>query len=214
MTTVLLIRHGNTDTAGRRLTGWTRGVHLNAEGRRQADALVARLDGVPLAAVYASPLERCRETAAPLAKARDLAIRARRPLLEVDYGDWNGRSIASLRRTKLWRVVQHAPSAVRFPGGETLLEVQERAVDEIDRIATEHPKDAVAVVSHADVIRLALAHYGGMHLDQLQRLVVDPASVSVVVLGARLPRLVKVNDTGDLRGVVPRRTGSRAQVRG
>jgi len=212
MTTVLLIRHGHTDTAGKKLTGWLRDVHLNEHGRRQAERLVERLDGVPLAAIYSSPLERCRETAAPLARARRMSVRVRRPLLEVDYGDWSGRSIGSLRRTKLWRVVQQTPSAVRFPGGETLLGVQDRAVAEIDRIATEHPKDVVAIVTHADVIRLALAHYAGMHLDQLQRLVVDPASVSIVVTGGGMPRLVKVNDTGDLDGLVPRRP--RPQVRG
>ncbi len=214
MPTVLLIRHGHTDTAGKRLTGWARGIHLNTHGRAQAEGLVGRLEGIPVEAIYSSPLERCRETAAPLARARGLAVRVRRSLLEVDYGEWTGRSLSQLRRTKLWRVVQQAPSAVRFPDGETLLGVQDRAVAEIDRIAQEHPKSTVAVVTHADVIRLALAHYAGMHLDQLQRLVVDPASVSIVAVGGGLPRLVKVNDTGDLGSLVPSRSRTRPQVRG
>ena len=214
MTTVLLIRHGHTDTAGRHLTGLSRGVHLNDAGREQADALVKRLEGVPLAAIYSSPLERCRETAAPLARARGLSVRVRRPLLEVDYGEWTGRSIASLRRTKLWRVVQQTPSAMRFPGGETMVGVQARVVEELHALVEAHGTDAIAVVTHADVVRLALMHYAAIHLDELQRLVVDPASVSVLAIGAGTPRLLKVNDTGDLGGLATRRTRPRPSVRG
>jgi probable phosphomutase (TIGR03848 family) len=214
VTTVLLIRHGHTDTAGKRLTGWERGIHLNEHGHRQAEGLVARLEGVPIAAIYSSPLERCRETAAPLSAARRLPVTVRRPLLEVDYGGWTGRTIASLRRTKLWRVVQQTPSAVTFPDGESLLGVQARAVAEIDALAAAHGTETIAVVTHADVVRLALANYAGMHLDAFQRLVVEPASVSVVVVGSGSPRLVKVNDTGDLGAFVPRRTRPRPQVRG
>lgn len=205
MTVLVLIRHAHTDTAGTRLTGWERGVRLNDLGRRQAGALVERLDGVPVRAIYSSPLERCRETAAPLAKARGLSVSVRRSLLEVDYGDWTGRPIAGLRRTRLWRVVQQTPSRTRFPGGESLLEVQTRAVAEVERIALDHPRDLVAIVTHADVVRLLLLHYAGMHLDDLQRLVVDPASASVVALGDGAPRIVKVNDTGGLESLRPRR---------
>jgi probable phosphoglycerate mutase len=214
MTTLLLVRHGHTDTAGKRLTGWQRGIHLNERGRRQAETLVGRLEGVRIGALYSSPLERCRETAAPLARARSMPVRVRRGLLEVDYGEWSGRSLSQLRRTKLWRTVQHAPSSMTFPGGESLLGVQARAVAELGRIAAEHPRDVVAVFTHADVVRLALTHYAGMHLDELQRLVVDPASISVVALGAGVPRLVKVNDTGDLGVLAPRRGRASAKVRG
>jgi probable phosphoglycerate mutase len=213
MTTLLLIRHGHTDTAGKRLTGWTRGVHLNDRGRREADELVERLAGVPIRAIYSSPLERCRETAAPLAAAFGLRVSARRPLLEVDYGDWTGRQLTGLRRTKLWRVVVQAPSRVRFPGGEALLEVQARAVAEIERIAQAHPRDTVAVVTHADVVRLVLAHYAGIHADGLHRLVVDPASVSVLAIADGVARLVKMNDTGDLSDLRPRRA-RRTKLRG
>jgi probable phosphomutase (TIGR03848 family) len=213
MTVLLLIRHGHTDTAGKRLTGWNRGIHLNERGRAEADALVERLDGVPVTAMYSSPLERCRETAAPISKARSIAVRARRALIEVDYGEWTGRSLSQLRRTALWKVVQQTPSAMVFPGGESLLGVQSRAVAELDAIAAEHPKATVAVFTHADVVRLALAHYAGMHLDQFQRLVVDPASVSVVVTGGGMPRLVKVNDTGAVAASAARGR-PRAKLRG
>lgn len=216
MTVLLLIRHGHTDAAGKLLTGWARGVHLDARGREDALRLVERLEGVPIAAIYSSPLERCRETAAPLAKARALPVHVRRKLIEVDYGLWTGRSIAQAKRTRLWRTIQHAPSAVRFPGGESLLEVQSRAVAEIGAIAAAHPRSTVAVLSHADVIRLVVAHLVGMHADHLQRLIVDPGSVSAVALGDGIPRLLKLNDTGDLATLRPRRQPKRPgpKVRG
>ena len=201
MTMLLLVRHGHTDAAGKRLTGWAPGVHLNDRGRAEAERLVERLDGVRVDAIYSSPLERCRETARPLATARRLSIRIRRRLIETGYGEWTGRSIAQVRRTKLWRTVERVPSAMRFPGGEGLLEVQARAVDEVNRIAREHPKGTVVAVSHADPIRLVVAHVAGAHVDHLHRLVVDPGSVTVVAVGDGVPRLVKVNDTGDLAGL-------------
>jgi probable phosphoglycerate mutase len=210
MTVLLLVRHADTDAAGRRLTGWTRGVHLNARGREEAAGLAKRLDGVPIRAIYSSPLERCRETAAPLARGLGVSISIRRALLEVDYGEWTGRTIAGLRRTRLWRVVQQAPSRVRFPGGESLLEVQARAVAEVERIALAHPKDAVAIVTHADPVRLLLMHYAGMHLDELQRLAVETASVSVLAIADGSARLLKMNDTGDLGSI----RASRGKLRG
>ncbi len=216
MTLLLLVRHGHTDVAGRRLTGWLPGVHLSDRGREQAERLAERLDGVPIAAVYSSPLERCLETARPLAEARGLAVRGRDDLGEIRFGAWTDRTLAQLRRTKLWRAVQTAPSTVRFPDGESYLEVQDRALREVERIALAHPRDTVAVVSHADVIRLLLAHFAGIHPDLFQRLVVDPASVSVVALGDG-PRVIhKVNDTGDLSALKPRRRrrAGRAKVGG
>ena len=216
MTVLLLVRHGQTPTAGKTLTGWQRGVHLTDRGREQADALVARLEGVPVAAIYSSPLERCRETAAPLAAARGLPVRVRRGLIETGYGDWTGRSIAQLRRTRLWRTLQRSPSAIRFPAGESLRDVQTRAVDETLAIAADHPNDVVVIVTHADVVRLALAHFAGMHVDLFERLTVEPGSVSAVAVHDGLARIVKVNDTGDLLGLrPPRRARSRSRkVRG
>jgi probable phosphomutase (TIGR03848 family) len=214
MTVLLLVRHGDTDAAGKRLTGWSRGVHLNERGRGEAARLVERLHGVPIEAIYTSPLERCRETIAPLARARGIPVAARRGLLEVDYGEWTGRTISQLRRTRLWRVVQRSPSSVRFPDGESLLEVQARAVAELDAIAAAHPKATVAVVTHADVIRLLIAHLVGMHVDHLQRLVVDPGSVTVVAMTDGVARLMKVNDTGGLETLRPRPGRSARAVRG
>jgi probable phosphomutase (TIGR03848 family) len=205
MTTLVLIRHGHTDTAGKRLSGRTPGVHLSARGRDQAERMVERLEGVKIDAIVSSPLERCRETAAPLARARRLAVRIRRAWIEVGYGDWTGRSISQLRRTKLWRTVMHAPSNVRFPGGESLLEVQARAVQAALDVAGEHPRGTVAVVSHADVIRLLVAHVAGTHPDHLQRWSVDTGSISAVSLSDGVPRLLAVNDTGDLAFLRSRR---------
>lgn len=223
MTTILLVRHGHTDVAGKRLTGWTPGVRLNDVGRAEADRLVERLDGVPVDAIYSSPLERCKETAAPLARARRLSVRVRRGLLETGYGEWTGRTIAQVRRTKEWRTVELAPSAMRFPGGESLLEVQARAVAEVHRIARAHPRATVAVVTHADPIRLVVLQMAGSNVDHLQRIVVDTGSVTALLLDDGLPRLLKVNDTGDLSSLRPRprrrrsentRRGGSTKVRG
>jgi probable phosphoglycerate mutase len=198
MTTLLLVRHGHTDAAGKRLTGRAPGVHLNELGRRQAERLVERLDGVRIDAIVSSPLERCRETAAPLAKARGRAVDVGRAWIEVGYGEWTGRSISQLRRTKLWRRVMLAPSNVRFPGGESLLEVQGRAVDASLDIAARHARGTIVVVSHADVIRLLVAHLAGMHADHLQRLSIDTASITAVSISDGFPRLLTLNDTDDL----------------
>ncbi len=203
MTLLLLVRHGHTPTAGKVLTGWERGVHLTERGREQAEALVERLAPLPVDAIYASPLERCRETAAPLARARGLPVVPVRELIEVGYGDWTGRSIRQLARTKLWRSVQHTPSAVRFPGGESLHEVQARSVDAVRRIASDHPNGTVVVITHADVVRLVLADLAGVHLDLYQRWAVEPASISAVALHDGHPRLLKVNDTGSLASLAP-----------
>lgn len=205
MATLLLVRHGHTDAAGKRLTGRAAGVHLTEGGQRQAEGLVARLDGIRVDAIVSSPLERCRETAAPLAKARGRRVIVRRGWIEVGYGEWTGRSISQLRRTALWRRVMSTPSNVRFPGGESLLEVQARAVDAAFELAAEHPRGMVVVVSHADVIRLLVAQLAGMHADHLQRLSIDPGSITAVSLASGVPRLLTVNDTGDLAVLRSRR---------
>lgn len=210
---LLFVRHGLTDATGRRLVGWTPGVHLSERGREQADALAVRLAPVRPAAIYTSPLERCRETVEPLARATGRAIRIVEELGEVRYGDWTGRSFAQLTRTKLWREVQRAPSSVRFPGGETLAETQVRAVAAADGISSARSRSAVVVCTHADVIRLLLAHYAGIHLDLFQRLVVEPASVSVVWTGRGSPRILRMNDTGSLQDLVPRPSRQRHSPR-
>lgn len=213
MPLLLLIRHARTDAADRHLTGWTPGVHLTEEGLEQARGLARRLAPVPLAAIYSSPLERCVETAEALAAARGMEVLVREDLGEVRYGAWTGRPLARVTRTRLWRALRQAPSSVRFPGGESLMEVQERAVSQVARILSEHPRGVVAVVTHSDVIRLLLAHFGGVHLDMFERLVVEPASISAVAAGDGAPRILRVNDTGTVEDLVPR-AARRRKVRG
>ena len=199
MTTLLLVRHGQTATAGKRLTGRTAGVHLTPAGREQADGLVGRLDGTRIDAIVSSPLERCRETAAPLARARGLRVEVDRDLAELDVGAWVGRTLTSLSRTKLWPRVQFAPSLVRFPDGESFAEAQHRTVRALTRIADERPRATVAVFSHADIIKLALAYFAGAPLDVFQRFSVDTASVSTVRIAGGLPMITGTNVSGSVR---------------
>jgi probable phosphomutase (TIGR03848 family) len=211
---VLLIRHAVTDQTGKKLYGRTEGISISERGREQAEGLVERLEGVPIAALYLSPMERCVQTAAPLVRARGLEPETLPGLNEIDYGEWAGRSFATLSRSNAWKRVRHAPASVRFPGGETLWEAQRRAVEAIEEVAARHRRKIAAVVTHGDVVRLALAHYAGIHIDLFQRLEVATASVSAIALGDSGPRILKVNDTGDLRDVVPprpARTGSRGR---
>ncbi|MGL5858561.1 MAG: MSMEG_4193 family putative phosphomutase [Angustibacter sp.] len=217
MPTLLLVRHGRTAAnATGVLAGWTPGVSLDDEGRGQADELAERLAPVPLAAVVTSPLDRCQQTAAaiiaypgpdgtrPVAQVEDR-------LGECRYGDWTGQDLRTLAQDPLWKVVQQHPSAVVFPGpdGESLRAVQHRAVDAVRdldaRIAAEHGEHAVWVaVSHGDVIKAVLADALGMHLDEFQRIVVSPCSVSVVRYTATRPFVLRANDTGgDLTGLRP-----------
>ena len=202
MAYILLIRHGQNDWVNkRRLAGWTPGVHLNEEGRSQAEQLSERLSSLPLKAIYSSPLERCIETAAFLAHPHGLEVVELDDIGEVHYGDWQGKKIKKLTKKKRkWYAVQHFPSRFRFPGGESLTEVQKRAVAEIERLNLLHEKELVAVVSHADVIKLILAHYLGMHIDLFQRIVVSPASVSSLMLSESGPvRVLRINDDGPIR---------------
>jgi len=205
MTTLFLIRHGLTAVTGSRLYGRTGGIHLDERGRRQAAALVERLEGVRLTALYSSPLERCTETLQPLATARGLEIRTSDALIEMDAGDWTGRTLPSLRRTKLWDTVQRSPSRFQFPSGESFVEAEARLLHEVEQIVTRHPRGRVVVGTHGDLVGMLVSHYAGAHLDQFQRVTVEPASVSVVHLGGGIPRILLVNDTGSLRRFAPDR---------
>jgi probable phosphomutase (TIGR03848 family) len=207
---LLLIRHGVTDQTGKRLYGRSE-VHLSAAGREQALRVAERLRSVRLTALYSSPLVRCLETAAPIAEASGLKVSTVEDLQEIDYGTWTGKSFPALRRTKLWRRIHGtSPSSVRFPGGETLAEVQRRAVAALEGIAERHPRATVAVVSHGDVVLLALAHFAGTHVDQYQRLEAATASISAVRLTEGAPKILRVNDTGTLEDLnPPRRSRSR-----
>jgi probable phosphomutase (TIGR03848 family) len=202
MKRLLLLRHAVTEQTGARLTGWTAGVHLSERGREQATALAARLAPLTIDALYSSPLERCLETAHAVADARGLEVRTLDEVGEVHYGDWTGRELKELVKEDLWRVVQINPSGARFPGGESLLEMQVRSVAAIERLRAAHDGQTVAVASHADVIKAVVAHYLGMHLDQFQRLHVAPASLTAVAF-APVPHLLRLNETGDNADLTP-----------
>ncbi|MGH2830987.1 MAG: MSMEG_4193 family putative phosphomutase [Actinomycetota bacterium] len=202
---LFLVRHALTPATGVRLAGWRPNIHLSDAGLAEARRLAQRMERIPLDAVYSSPLERAVETAKPMATARKLRIRIREGLGEVRYGRWEGRALRSLAKTRHWRTVLAHPSEARFPGGEALRETQARAVAAVGDIVAEHPRGSVAVVTHADVIKMVLAHYAGIHLDLYARLAIAPASVSVVAAGNGVPRILKVNDTGSLDELAPAR---------
>jgi probable phosphomutase (TIGR03848 family) len=208
VTTVLLLRHGRTTAnTGGVLAGWTPGVQLDEKGQAQVRAVAERLATVPLAAVVSSPLERCQQTAAALLDGRDLAVQSDDRLGEARYGDWTGRTIKELAKEPLWKVVQQYPSAAVFPGpdGEGLAQTQARAVAAVRAWNATLGPDAVWLAcSHGDVIKAILADALGLHLDQFQRIVVDPASISVITYTDTRPFVVRVNDTGgDVSGLIP-----------
>ena len=208
MTTVILLRHGRTTAnAAGVLAGWTPGVQLDEAGAEQVRGVGERLAMVPLAAVVSSPLERCRQTADAVAAGRDLAVQDDERLGEARYGDWTGRTIKELSKDPLWKVVQQHPSAAVFPGpeGEGLAQTQVRAVAAVREWNAKLGPDAVWLAcSHGDVIKAILADALGLHLDQFQRIVADPASISVVTYTETRPFVVRVNDTGgDVSGLIP-----------
>lgn len=200
MPTLLLIRHGETDLVGRKLAGRLPQVHLNEKGRQQALAVAQALVQTPLKAIYSSPMERAVETAMPLAAARRMPVQIRPGLVELDYGAWQGRSFKQLHRIKLWKDVLENPANVRFPNGESFVEAQQRVVAELEEIAALHAEgDLVACFTHADVVRLAAAHYLQMPLNAFQRLSINPASLTMLARiknQARLPHINLVNYSG------------------
>ena len=193
MTTFLLVRHGVTAHTGHKLSGRMPDIHLTDEGCAQADAAADSLARFPIKAVYSSPIDRTMQTARPIAARHGLRVQVRRGLTELEFGRWTDKSFKTLRRTKLWPVIQRWPSGARFPEGESFLEVQQRAVREIENLREKHPRDVICCVSHADVIKLAVAHYLGMHLDMFQRIDVAPASVTAIAIGESGPRVITVN---------------------
>jgi probable phosphomutase (TIGR03848 family) len=198
MTTLYLIRHGLNDFVGHhKLAGWQPGVHLNEKGRAQAQALAEHLASLKLKAIYASPLERTMETAVPIAAAHKLEVIPREGLGEIHYGQWQGQSIKALKRRKLWPVIQNTPSLARFPDGESFPEAQARIVAEFEILRSKHKgaKDVIACVLHADPIKLAIAHYIGLHVDFFQRLAIQPASISILRIDGHHARLLTMNLT-------------------
>ncbi len=181
----LLIRHGENDYVKKgRLAGRLPGVHLNQTGLAQAQAVAERLAGAPIKAIYSSPLERTLETAAPLAEKLGLPVIPCPGLIEVDFGEWQDQKLKGLARGKLWRVVQGAPSVMRFPGGETFADAQRRICAQLETLAAQHdPKDLLACVTHSDAIKLAVAYFIGLPIDLFQRLHVSPGSITTLALG-------------------------------
>ena len=220
---MLLVRHGTTATTGKVLPGRAAGLHLSDSGREQAAAVAERLSAWSeaaarpgqtreaktseprkgIAAVYSSPLERTRETAAAIAKSVGLRVQVERGLLECDFGEWTGGSLKELSKLPEWATVQRYPSGFRFPGGESFVAMQARIVDTIGRLRERHPGETVVAVSHADPIKAAVADAVGTHLDLFQRIVISPCSVTAVVYGSGGPTVLAVNSTGSLKELVP-----------
>jgi probable phosphoglycerate mutase len=207
VTTVLLVRHGLTATTGQLLTGWTPGVGLDERGRAQAKALGERLAPVPLDAIVTSPLDRCRQTIEEIVAARAARDGQRgqagpvadERVGECKYGDWTGKPLKELEKDPLWPVVQAHPSAVTFPGaqGESMLDMQHRAVSAVREWNAKLGRDATYLVcSHGDVIKAIVADALGLHLDQCQRIVADPCSLTVIRYTPLRPFLLRLNDTG------------------
>lgn len=195
MPTILLVRHAeNTYLTEGRMAGRKKGVHLNENGRKQAAELAEKLSTWPIKAVYSSPLDRTIETAIPIADALGLEVLPSEGLIEIDVGEWQDKTLKSLRRRKLWRQVQESPSRFSFPGGESLSGAQQRIVAELETIRGIYkPRDMVICVSHSDPIKLAIAYYSGIALDLFQRIIISPASISGIRFGETSLHLLMVN---------------------
>lgn len=202
-TLVLLVRHGQTPTTGATLPGRAKGLHLAEKGTEQAAAVAARIGALgSVDAVYASPLERTRETAAPIGKAVGQRVTIDKGLLECEFGDWTGKKLRDLNKLPEWQTVQRYPSGFRFPNGESFVEMQQRIVGGLARLTAAHPGQRIVAVSHADPIKAAVAHALGTHLDLFQRIVVSPCSVSAILYTAHGPIVLAVNSTGDDLGTL------------
>ncbi len=194
---MLLVRHGQTATTGTILPGRAAGLHLAETGHAQAARAAERLAELKqIDAVYASPLERARETAAPIGKARGLKVQIDKGLLECDFGDWTGQELKTLMKLPEWSQVQRYPSGFRFPNGESFSEMQLRMVGALERLRAKHPGGVVVAVSHADTIKAAVAHALGTHLDLFQRIVISTCSITAIAYGDGGPTVLTVNSTG------------------
>jgi probable phosphomutase (TIGR03848 family) len=203
-TVVLFVRHGQTATTGKVLPGRAPGLHLADAGRSQAEAVAARLAALKrIDAVYASPLERARETAAPIAAACHVKVVVDKGLLECDFGEWTGGTLKDLARMPQWGTVQRYPSGFRFPGGESFREMATRISSTTARLCAAHPGHVLVAVSHADPIKAAVADALGTHLDLFQRIVISTCSVTAIAYSDNGPVVLTVNDTGDLAKLAP-----------
>ncbi len=204
-TVVLFVRHGQTPTTGKKLPGRAPGLHLADKGIAQAEAAGERIAALgSVKAIYASPMERTQETAAPIAKACKLRVRTHQGLIEADFGAWTGKNLSALRKLPEWETVQKYPSGFRFPKGESFPEMQTRMTGAIGELVAKHPGETIVAVSHADTIKAAVADAAGTPLDLFQRIVISPCSVSAVMYTASGPIVLAVNSTGtDLSTLVP-----------
>lgn len=197
-TVVLFVRHGTTPTTGKRLPGRARGLSLSEQGRQEAELAAKRIGRIKrVAAVYASPLERAWETAQPIARAHRLRPRVERGLLEVDVGRWVGQRLDRLRKLPEWRIVQRRPSAFRFPGGESFVALQARAIETVAALVERHRGETIVAVSHGDPIRVVVAHALGIHLDLFQRVHIAPASITAIAWHGAGVSVMTVNSLGD-----------------
>ena len=202
-TLILYVRHGQTPTTGKVLPGRAAGLHLADKGTAQAEAVAERIAGLAkVDAVYASPLERARETAAPIARARGLKVTIEKGLLECDFGAWTGAELKALAKLPEWTTVQRYPSGFRFPDGESFVEMSARICDTAVKLRDRHPGGVVVAVSHADPIKAAVADALGTHLDLFQRIVISTCSVTAIAYGPAGPAVLTVNHTGDLAALV------------
>lgn len=214
-TVVCFVRHGTTPTTGKVLPGRAPGLHLSERGVDEAAEAAKRLEGVGVSAVYASPLERTRETAAVIGERLGLKVSAEKGLLECDFGEWTGRELAELSRLEEWRTVQQHPSGFRFPGGESFAEMRARIAATVERLVAKHRGQTIVAVSHADPIKVAIGDALGQPLDLVQRISVAPCSVSVVAFGAGPPVVLTTSSTGELSSLLsphPPATAKRARA--
>jgi len=198
MNRLLLIRHALNDWVGKRVAGWTPGISLNEEGRKQAARLAGWLEPVPLEAIYASPLERALATADPIAASHSLDIQVRESLGETNYGELTGKAIEDILKTDTWEKFQAYPSRTRFPGAETIYEVQVRVAAVLEELLETHPEGNIAIVSHADPIRVAVAYFVGLPLDLIGRIWITPDSLTILRFDEWGPRLTNLSHTGSL----------------
>ena len=196
-TLVLLVRHGQTPTTGKHLPGRAAGLHLSEEGQRQADLAAKRIAELShVDAVYSSPLDRARETAAPIATARGLKVQIDKGLLECDFGQWTGGELKELMKKPEWSTVQRYPSGFRFPDGESFGEMQARMGACLERLRSRHPGGVLVAVSHADTIKAAVTQAMGAHLDLFQRTAISTCSITAIAYGTNGPMVLTVNSTG------------------
>ena len=196
-TLVLMVRHGRTPTTGKVLPGRAPGLNLSADGIAEAERVAERIAAIAkVDAVYASPLERARQTAAPIGRALGKKVVIHNGLLECDFGAWTGASLTSLMKKKEWTTVQKAPSTFRFPNGESFTEMQTRMVSTVDTLCAEHRGGTIVCVSHADPIKAAMAHAMGTHLDLFQRIVISTCSITAIQYSSSGPVVLGVNLTG------------------